>query len=298
MKNIFENTSASWLCYDSYRYREAADGTLYIVVSDGAKPKFYYPLRDSENIVTDAICAGWVILQNPDSDEARDVVLEFVNTYGFLGLMTALPTTVNFIEYEAVYLPKNHFIKEEMLPTEEYLDFFYPFEKLDLTKEGKNSLLNINDRTGIQIALTMGDDPQTVTMSFQKEYAERYEWIARELADWAYTVYTSFIYYKEKDSFTDEQKYIIHKGLSAFGAISPTYRVALGEDRPKIIWDFYSLAVILQLSISVKLSDPDLELCMCKNCDRFFFTKRKGVEFCSPKCRNRYNVSKSRNKER
>ncbi len=29
--------------------------------------------------------------------------------------MTALPTTADFITYESVYLPKNHFIKEESL---------------------------------------------------------------------------------------------------------------------------------------------------------------------------------------
>ncbi len=38
-------------------------------------------------------------------------VQEFVTRYGLLGLMTALPTTPSFMDYEAVYLPKNHFIK-------------------------------------------------------------------------------------------------------------------------------------------------------------------------------------------
>ena len=32
--------------------------------------------------------------------------------------MTALPTTPSFMDYEAVYLPKNHFIKEESMETE------------------------------------------------------------------------------------------------------------------------------------------------------------------------------------
>ena len=39
-------------------------------------------------------------------------VLEFVHQYGLLGLMTALSTTPSFMDYEAVYLPKNRFIKE------------------------------------------------------------------------------------------------------------------------------------------------------------------------------------------
>ena len=52
--------------------------------------------------------------------------------------MTALPTTADFITYESVYLPKNHFIKEESLPTEEYLSYFYPFDKPDFRKTAWN----------------------------------------------------------------------------------------------------------------------------------------------------------------
>ena len=33
-------------------------------------------------------------------------VMEFVTRYGLLGLMTALPTTPSFMDYEAVYLPE------------------------------------------------------------------------------------------------------------------------------------------------------------------------------------------------
>jgi putative SOS response-associated peptidase YedK len=35
-------------------------------------------------------------------------------------LINALPTTPQFIEYEAVYLPKNQFIKDETMTTKDY----------------------------------------------------------------------------------------------------------------------------------------------------------------------------------
>ena len=38
--------------------------------------------------------------------EVEKAVMEFVTRYGLLGLMTALPTTPSFMDYEAVYLPK------------------------------------------------------------------------------------------------------------------------------------------------------------------------------------------------
>ena len=62
-----------------------------------------------------------------------------MHKYGLLGLMTALPTTSQFMDYEAVYLPKNQYIREETMSTENYLELFYPFDKLDLVKKGIKS---------------------------------------------------------------------------------------------------------------------------------------------------------------
>ena len=144
-------------------------------------------------------------------DELKSMVLRFINSYGFLGFMTALPTTAEFITYESVYLPKNHFIKEESLSTESYLDYFYPFDKMDFHKKGVESSWSVSDKDGIAIALATGKNPQAVTMSFQKEYAERYDWL-------------------------DEQtKNLYRQGMSAFGGISPTYHIALAENAPVIV---------------------------------------------------------------
>ena len=40
------------------------------------------------------------------------------------------------MDYEAVYLPKNHFIKAESMETEDYLALFYPFDQLEFGQEG------------------------------------------------------------------------------------------------------------------------------------------------------------------
>ena len=48
-------------------------------------------------------------------------------------------------------------------------------------------------RNGIAIALATGKNPQAVTMSFQKESAERYDWLVKEFSDWAFTFTTSFL---------------------------------------------------------------------------------------------------------
>ena len=53
--------------------------------------------------------------------EIQKAIGQFAVKYGLLGLMTALPTTPTFMDYEAVYLSKNHFIKEETMSTKDYL---------------------------------------------------------------------------------------------------------------------------------------------------------------------------------
>lgn len=136
MKNLFEHTSSPWIRYSSYEYRTAEDGTLYIVVSADAKPEMYNPMKDAESLVLAAVNIGLQVMHKAPEDELKSMVLRFINSYGFLGFMTALPTTAEFITYESVYLPKNHFIKEESLSTESYLDYFYPFDKMDFHKKG------------------------------------------------------------------------------------------------------------------------------------------------------------------
>ena len=53
--------------------------------------------------------------------------MKFVKNFGLLGIMTAIPTTPSFMDYEAVYLAKNPFIKNESINTFSYLGYFFPF---------------------------------------------------------------------------------------------------------------------------------------------------------------------------
>ncbi len=200
--------------------------------------------------------------------------------------------------YESVYLPKNHFIKEESLPTEDYLAYFYPFDKPDFRKSGVESGWSVTDREGIAITMAMGNAPQAVAMSLQKEYAERYDWLIKEFTDWAFTFMTSFLYYMDYDTIDEQTRILYRQGISAFGGISPTYRIALEKDSPVIVWDFHSLLVMVQMCFSFMLTDKDSDMRMCKHCKKAFVASRKGNEFCSQKCKNQFNVYKSREKKK
>ena len=294
MKNLFERTSSNWVRYSEYEWRAAEDGTLYLTPTKAAQPGIYDPLAEYQQIVLDAINIGRMESQGKTPQEIQKAIGQFAVKYGLLGLMTALPTTATFMDYEAVYLSKNHFIKEETMSTKDYLHLFFPFHNPDVVKRGVESMWNIqNDRVMMALAMTMSDKPMAVNMSFQREYAEPYEWMKQQFIDLAFTFLTSVIFYEDYDDMTPDQRLLMQEGMTAFGGIAPTYRIAL-LDKPTIIWDFHSLMLGIQMMFSFMLTDSETPVKLCKHCAKAFIASRPSTVFCSPQCKNKHNVYKSR----
>ena len=147
------------------------------------------------------------------------------------------------------------------------------------------------------LIMTMKNKPQAVMMSFQKEYAERYDWLVTLFKDWAFTFMSSFLYYQDFDMLDDMQKQLYRQGMATFGGIAPTYHIELLE-RPTIVWDFHSLLLGVQMMFSFMLTDEKSSLKVCKHCGNAFVAGRTNSVFCSGKCKNRYNVYKSRAKDK
>ena len=298
MKSLFERTSSNWVRYSEYEWKAAEDGTLFLTPTKTAHPSIYDPLSEYQRIVLDAINIGRMGMSKKLDAEIQKAIQQFAVKYGLFGLMTALPTTPNFMEYEAVYLPKNHFIREETMSTEDYLDLFFPFEKPDVVKRGIESMWNIqNDRVMMALAMTMSDKPMAVNMSFQREYAERYEWMQQQFEDIAFTYLTAMLYYEDYDYLNSDQKMLMQQGMEAFGGIAPTYKIRL-LDKPTIVWDFHSLMLGVQMMFSFMLTDQDKPLRICKHCAEIFVASRPSAIFCSSQCKNKYNVYKSRAKDK
>ena len=113
MKNLFEQSRSHWVRYDRYEIKTGKDGKRYITPEKAAKPDIYNPLKESSEMVLEALNVGMLMMNRRSEDVVEKAILAFVNHYGLLGLMTALPTTPSFMDYEKVYLPKNHFIRAE-----------------------------------------------------------------------------------------------------------------------------------------------------------------------------------------
>ena len=298
MKNLFERTSSHWVRYSAYEWKTDRNGTLYLTAAQETKPEIYDPLKDAQSLVLDALNIGRICMDKQPDSEIQKAIAGFVAKYGLFGLMTALPTTPNFMEYEAVYLPKNHFLKEETMLTEQYLALFFPFSKPDVIKKGIESMWNIsNDRAMMALAMTMSDKPMAVNMCFQREYAERYDWLKQQFTDWVFTFSTSVLYYEDYDAIDEDTHNLYRQSMAAFDGNAPTYHIAL-LDKPTIVWDFHSLLLGIQMMFSFMLTDEQKPLRLCKHCTKAFVASRPSAVFCSPRCKNQHNVYKSRAKDK
>ena len=219
-----------------------------------------------------------------------------------LGFMSAIPTTPEFMDYEAVYLPKNHFIKEETMTTQDYLSLFFPFDKPEIYKDKSQYRFDVTADTVEKrrvVALTMAfaNEPTSVSMSFLPIYAERYDWLATQFRDWAFMLVSAHLYYESKDTTDEFTRDLYRQGVSAFGNKAPTYHVKLYDDKPTIVWDFYSLLLTVQTMFGFALSDEAKPLRVCKHCNMAFLAKHSNAAFCSAECKNQHNVYKGRGKK-
>jgi len=297
MSSFFQTTSSHWVKYSEYEYRHGKDGILYITPKLKAKPLVYDPLKDGETMVLDALNVGRIAMKE-HSDKSmggqlRQAVMDFVTKYGLLGFMTALPTTAQFMDYQAVYLPKNHFLKEETMPANDYVDLFFPFNKPDFSKDERTAQWHVaNDKEMMALMMTFVDASMAMSMSLQREYSERFDWLLSQFTDWAFSFVSALLYYQDYNLLDENERQLYRDGISAFGGIAPTYRIALYE-KPTIVWDFHSLLLGIQMMFSFMLTDESKPIRYCKQCTMLFLSRHPNAEFCSPQCKNRYNAKKS-----
>ncbi len=88
----------------------------------------------------------------------------------------------------------------------------------------------------------------------------------------------------------------MQQSIAAYGGNAPTYHIAL-LDKPTLVWDFHSLLLGIQMMFTFMLTDEEKPLRLCKQCMKAFIASRPSAVFCSPRCKNQYNVYKNRAKK-
>lgn len=285
MNRLFEKTRALWVRYSDYEWVEDDKGILYLTASSNAKPNITDPIADYMQIVGDAVNTGLFCMSSETGiDERKDAIRDFTMKYGLLGIITAIPTTVHFLESDFAYFPVNPFIKEEKMSSDDYLNLFFPFDQPKYLKQGKAISWDIESDKDMQgLAMTMNDRPIPVNMSLQRSYAERYDWLEKQFKDWAFIVFTAQEYYDDYDELDEKERLLFKQAIRAFEGVSPTYRLEL-LDRPTLVWEFNSLMQALQLMINLMLSDENNPVKICKKCGNAFIPKKTSDLYCSRNC--------------
>lgn len=69
-------------------------------------------------------------------------------------------------------------------------------------------------------------------MSFQREYAEPYDWLVEVFRDWAFTFFSNFLYYQDYDKLDENEQNLYRQGMAAFSGVAPTYHIELHKRLP------------------------------------------------------------------
>lgn len=144
------------------------------------------------------------------------------------------------------------------------------------------------------LAMTFSDKETAVNMRLQHNYAEPYERVKTQLIDWALLFTTAHIFYE--DDLSEDDKTLYRQMMTVFDSNSPTYHIALRDDKPVLVWNFGSLAIAVQMLFSLSITDDKKPIRVCKQCAKAFIPPRPNAVFCSSKCKNQYNVYKTERK--
>ena len=97
--------------------------------------------------------------------------------------------------------------------------------------------------------------------------------------DWSFTFLSSFLFYEDYDEMEEETRDIYRAGMAACEGISPEYHIEL-RDWPKMVWDFHSLLLAMQMMFSFMLVDETATLKLCTNCYKAFFMENEDADLC------------------
>jgi len=170
----------------------------------------------------------------------------------------------------------------DMMETGDYLWYFQPFG----VKKGQ-------PRTGFVLPppLILGKALEYGIL-FSRNYAEPTDWLYK----WFQQFYTHFAAckaYVSADNPAIRNAY--EDMISSFGEYGLGFRMKM-ENKPTLVWDFNSLIMALKTVYGFLVSNEYEPLRICKHCGKVFFATHGRAEFCSGRCRNQFNVYKSRRK--
>lgn len=249
--------------YSEYEIRENKQGERVVIPARTAQLETYDPIENAEEILTALLNTGR-LMKDSTPEKAEELILDFVNRYGLLGAIAQLPLNKDSYNHELVFIENNLFMASGVMATKDFEDLFFEKSKPKITKSFK-----LDDYIA------------------SKNYSEPITWIAEYIHELYEILLLSVKYKTEPESVS----FLLNDRLK----INIRYRLTV-TDRIQIQYEFHSLMGILNFTMANLLSAEGSPLKICKHCKKAFISQNKRAEFCSERCRNQFNVYKSRAK--
>ena len=280
INEIFKDAFCTWVRYSEYEIRKE-DELMNLIPAKGATAAPYNPAECIREIALETLNIGKLVsVWNHDIEESRRRVLQFARKYGLLGLMVDLPLNDNFFESGETYLAPG-FFKAGRQSTKKFMKRFFSFvDELPKLEASDTSISTFASREPVY------------EYAFSNEYGEWLLWLELYFKD----MYRLF---RACEDYIDETDYSrnleLRQEIMRYSDHKLRYNISAG-DRPEICWEFASLKAMIDLYIVGSITDAVAPIRECKHCGKVFYAENARLEFCSPQCRNKYNVYKFRRK--
>ena len=281
MHRIFENSNTDWVHFTEYEYRLDADGEVYIIPAAESELKNYVPANIPDLILIDSLNIGKMLVERKDMVTVKAAILDFCRHYGLLGLMTAFPLSLDFLEKKSVLLGDNILTNRDTMETQKYMVLFTPFGEIPDKRTRKLNRLFL-------------DRPKVFDTVFSRGYAEKLDWVTQYFKD-LYMHFGACYYINDCEHshlVTEYSKRIANKRFPGVG-----YHFYYKAGQPlSLDYDFPSLKSVIDTAYSFAVTADPMPLKLCKDCEKVFFVSNQRTEFCTVQCRNKYNTRKYRAK--
>ncbi len=252
--------TGNWVVHSLYEMTEI-DGIEYIVPDIDSHANVYDLDVSDTSLLCKALKLGKAITDKVPNYDYN--IFEFVHDNGLLGIMPdMLYTDMN--GDTNLFVRENIFTEQGIANTKLFSEIFFPYEDTDIL-----SMPQFNVGTSYRSKL--------YTNMFLKNhfYAEPLEWFEK------YFKYLYALFIGEKEN------------LSLLNSPNISYRI---NESGKPICEYASLKSMIDFEFMKAVTDKRKPLRFCKHCGEIFYAADSRSEFCSPSCRNRFNVYKSRAK--
>lgn len=252
-----------YIHYSEYEITENKQGEKIVMPKRNAHLEEYNPTADSTEILIALLNTGRLMRDSSvESDE--QLILNFVNRYGLLGAIAELPLNKDFYKHELVFIDNNIFMTGGVMSTDAFEDLFFSKAKPRIT-------------TSFEL-----DDYIS-----SRNYSEPLTWIATYISE----LYEILLLCEKYKSEPETVSFLLNDKLKTNIRYSLTV-----TDKIQMHYEFNSLMAVLNFTMANLLSAEGSPLKICKHCGKAFISENKRAEFCSERCRNQFNVYKSRAK--